>query len=80
MIESLNSYSENLSFDPDKFNKIQSRLFKIQDLENKHNVSSVKQLINIKDDLINSIENTDRVDKMIEDESNEIRNTYFSYK
>ena len=73
MIESLNSYSENLSFDPDKFNKIQSRLFKIQDLENKHNVSSIKQLIDIKDDLINSIENTDRVDKMIEDESNEIK-------
>ena len=74
MVESLNSYSENLSFDPDKFNKIQSRLFKIQDLENKHNVNSVKQLIDIKDDLINSIENTDRVDKMIEDEINEIKN------
>ena len=74
IIESLNSYSENLSFDPDKFNKIQSRLFKIQDLENKHNVNSVKQLIDIRDDLINSIENTDRVDKMIEDESNEIKN------
>ena len=74
IVESLNSYSENLSFDPDKFNKIQSRLFKIQDLENKHNVNSVKQLIDIKDDLINSIENTDRVDKMIEDESNEIKN------
>ena len=74
IIESLNSYSENLSFDPDKFNKIQSRLFKIQDLENKHNVNSVKQLIDIKDDLINSIENTDRVDKMIEDEINEIKN------
>ena len=74
MVESLNSYSENLSFDPDKFNKIQSRLFKIQDLENKHNVNSVKQLIDIRDDLINSIENTDRVDKMIEDEINEIKN------
>ena len=74
IVESLNSYSENLSFDPDKFNKIQSRLFKIQDLENKHNVNSVKQLIDIRDDLINSIENTDRVDKMIEDEINEIKN------
>ncbi len=74
IIESLNSYSENLSFDPDKFNKIQSRLFKIQDLENKHNVNSVKQLIDIRDDLINSIESTDRVDKMIEDEINEIKN------
>ena len=74
IVESLNSYSENLSFDPDKFNKIQSRLFKIQDLENKHNVNSVKQLIDLKDDLINSIENTDRVDKMIEDEINEIKN------
>jgi len=73
IFESLNSYSENLSFDSDKFNKIQSRLFKIQDLEKKHNVNSVKQLIDIKDDLINSIENTDRVDKMIEDESNEIK-------
>lgn len=74
IVESLNSYSENLSFDPDKFNKIQSRLFKIQDLENKHNVNSVKQLIDIRDDLINSIESTDRVDKMIEDEINEIKN------
>jgi len=74
IVESLNSYSENLTFDPDKFNKIQSRLFKIQDLENKHNVNSVKQLIDIRDDLINSIENTDRVDKMIEDEINEIKN------
>ena len=74
IVESLNSYSENLSFDPDKFNKIQSRLFKIKDLENKHNVNSVKQLIDIRDDLINSIENTDRVDKMIEDEINEIKN------
>ena len=73
IIESMCSYSENLSFNPEKFNKIQSRLFKIQDLEKKHDVKSIRQLIDIKDDLESTIKNTDRIDKMIIEDAKEIK-------
>ena len=73
IIESMCSYSETLSFNPEKFNKIQSRLFKIQDLEKKHDVKSIRQLINIKDGLESTIKNTDRIDKMIIEDAKEIK-------
>lgn len=73
IIESMCSYSENLSFNPEKFNKIQSRLFKIQDLEKKHDVKSIRQLIDIKVDLESTIKNTDRIDKMIIEDAKEIK-------
>ncbi len=48
---SINNYINNLSFDQNSFEKIQNRLYKINDLEKKHNVNSISELINKKDQL-----------------------------
>ena len=41
----------DLSFDQENFEKIQSRLYKINDLEKKYGLSSVKELIDKKNEL-----------------------------
>ena len=56
IIEFISSHSEQLSFDSEKFDKIQSRLFKIQELENKHNVNSIIQLIEDKKKINDKVE------------------------
>ena len=48
---SMNYYINNLSFDQNSFEKIQNRLYKINDLEKKHNVTSISELINKKNQL-----------------------------
>ena len=48
---SINYYINNLSFDQNSFEKIQNRLYKINDLEKKHNVNSIPELINKRDQL-----------------------------
>lgn len=48
---SINYYINNLSFDQNSFEKIQNRLYKINDLEKKHNVNSISELINKRDQL-----------------------------
>ena len=48
---SINYYINNLSFDQNSFEKTQNRLYKINDLEKKHNVTSISELINKKDQL-----------------------------
>ncbi|MEC8367333.1 MAG: DNA repair protein RecN, partial [Bacteroidota bacterium] len=74
IIESISSDSEQLTFDSEKFNTIQSRLFKIQELENKHNVSSISQLIEVKNKLNDKVESTDNIDSEIEKLNLEILN------
>ena len=74
IIESISSHSEHLSFDSERFETIQSRLFKIQELENKHNVNSISQLIEIKNKLNDTIESTDNIDSEIDKLNLEILN------
>ena len=74
IIESISSHSEHLSFDSERFETIQSRLFKIQELENKHNVNSISQLIDVKNKLNDTIESTDNIDSEIDKLNLEILN------
>ena len=41
---SISNYMNDLSFDQENFEKIQSRLYKINDLEKKHGLSSIKRV------------------------------------
>ena len=74
IIESISSHSEHLSFDSERFETIQSRLFKIQELENKHNVNSISQLIDVKNKLNDTIESTENIDSEIDKLNLEILN------
>lgn len=74
IIESISSHSEQLSFDSEKFNTIQSRLFKIQELENKHNVNSISQLIEVKNKLNDKVKSTGNIDGEIDKLNLEILN------
>lgn len=74
IIESISSHSEQLTFDSEKFDTIQSRLFKIQELENKHNVNSISQLIEVKNKLNDKVESTDYIDSEIDKLNLEILN------
>ena len=48
LFTSISNYMNDLSFDQENFEKIQSRLYKINDLEKKHGLSSIKELIDKK--------------------------------
>ena len=56
---SVNDYLNNLSFDHIEFENIQSRLYKINELEKKYNVSSISELINKKNEIKKLLDNTD---------------------
>ena len=56
---SINNYVENLSFDQNEFEDTQSRLYKINELEKKHNVTSLSELIDKKNEIKKLLENSD---------------------
>ena len=56
---SINNYINNLSFDQNNFENTQSRLYKINELEKKHNVTSVSDLINKKNELKKLLDNSE---------------------
>ena len=58
--------SSNITYDPGKLDEIQSRLFKIQGLENKHNVSSFNDLIQVENDLKSKLNNFEVFDQEID--------------
>lgn len=66
LFTSISNYMNDLSFDQENFQKIQSRLYKINDLEKKHGLSSVKELIDKKNELKDFIDNSSKFDKKIE--------------
>ena len=66
LFTSISNYMNDLSFDQENFEKIQSRLYKINDLEKKHGLSSVKELIDKKNELKDFIDNSSKFDKKIE--------------
>ena len=66
LFTSISSYMNDLSFDQENFEKIQSRLYKINDLEKKYGLSSVKELIDKKNELKDFIDDSSKFDKKIE--------------
>ena len=53
------NFFENLSFDQNEFEDTQSRLYKINELEKKHNVTSLSELIDKKNEIKKLLENSD---------------------
>ena len=66
LFTSISYYMNDLSFDQENFEKIQSRLYKINDLEKKYGLSSVKELIDKKNELKDFIDDSSKFDKKIE--------------
>ena len=66
LFTSISNYMNDLSFDQENFEKIQSRLYKINDLEKKYGFSSVKELIDKKNELKDFIDDSSKFDKKIE--------------
>ena len=66
LFTSISNYMNDLSFDQENFAKIQSRLYKINDLEKKYGLSSVKELIDKKNELKDFIDDSSKFDKKIE--------------
>lgn len=66
VISEIEILSSTISYDPTKLDEIQSRLFKIQGLENKHNVSSFNDLIQVEDDLKSKLNDSEVFDKEID--------------
>ena len=62
---SISNYMNDLSFDQENFEKIQSRLYKINDLEKKHGLSSIKELIAKKNELKVFIDDSSKFDEKI---------------
>jgi DNA repair protein RecN (Recombination protein N) len=56
---SINNYINNLSFDQNNFENTQSRLYKINELEKKHNVTSISDLITKKNELKKLLDNSE---------------------
>ena len=66
LFTSISNYMNDLSFDQENFEKIQSRLYKINDLEKKYGLSSVKELIDKKNEIKDFIDDSSKFDKKIE--------------
>ncbi len=66
LFTSISNYMNDLSFDQENFEKIQTRLYKINDLEKKYGLSSVKGLIDKKNKLKDFIDDSSKFDKKIE--------------
>ena len=66
LFTSISNYMNDLSFDQENFEKIQSRLYKINDLEKKYGLSSIKELIDKKNELKDFIDDSSKFDKKIE--------------
>lgn len=67
----LNTYNENLNFDNDKLQADNERLDLIYGLEKKHNVLSVKELIDIKKSLSDKMFFVDNVSNIIKEKERE---------
>lgn len=65
LFSSINNFLNNLSFDQDNFEKIQNRLYKINELERKHNLKSVRELIKKKNELKNRLNESVKYDDKI---------------
>ena len=73
LFSSINNFLNNLSFDQDNFEKIQNRLYKINELERKHNLKSVRELIKKKNELKNRLNESVKYDDKIKTLKNNLK-------
>ena len=74
--ETLSQYDNNLNADPQELERIEDRLNKIYSIEHKHKVSTVDELIALRDSLHKRLEAIDNSDYAIEQLKKQVRQTY----
>lgn len=74
--ETLSQYDNNLNADPQELERIEDRLNKIYSIEHKHKVSTVDELIALRDSLHKRLEAIDNSDYAIEQLEKQVRQTY----
>ena len=73
IINSINRKSENLVYDPRRFEYVQNRIFKIKDLFLKHNAKTANDLIQVKQNLSKQFSSSKDLQSEVESLKNEIR-------
>lgn len=63
----VDSQSDNISFDPQRFEQVEERLSLLYSLQKKHQVSSVSELIQLRDQLFERMESIDNSDELIQE-------------
>lgn len=74
--ETLTQYDSNLNADPQELERIEERLNKIYSLEHKHKVSSIDELISLRDNLRKRLETIDNSEYAIEQLEKQVRQAY----
>ncbi len=74
--ETLSQYDNSLNADPQELERIEDRLNKIYSIEHKHKVSTVDELIALRDNLRKRLEAIDNSDYAIEQLEKQVRQTY----
>lgn len=74
--ETLSQYDSNLNADPQELERIEDRLNKIYSLEHKHRVSTVDELIAIRDNLQKRLDTIDNSDYAIEQLEKQAKQAY----
>lgn len=64
--------TENVDFDPRELQKVQRKLQKIYDLQKKHNVQSVAELITIQEDLEKKVSKLENIEEEINTQKKEV--------
>ncbi|MBQ7042810.1 MAG: DNA repair protein RecN [Muribaculaceae bacterium] len=76
IVETLSQYNSNLNADPQELERIEDRLNKIYSLEHKHKVSTVDELIAIRDNLQKRLDAIDNSDYAIEQLEKQAKQAY----
>lgn len=63
--EDVDAQSEQVSFDPQRFEQVEERLSQLYSLQKKHNVSSIAELIELRDQLFDKMQRIDNSDETI---------------
>ncbi len=71
IIATINKKSENLIYDPRRFEYVQNRIFKIRDLLSKHNAKTTIDLIKVKQNLSSKFSNSKDLEKDIQSLKNQ---------
>lgn len=76
--EEISGYFEEIEFDPARRQLLEERLSAIYDLQKKHSVTSVEELIALRNEMVQKLENIDSLDerlKLLEKETEEKQET-----
>ena len=75
LLEEIESENEHLVYDPEALERVEDRLQLLYDLQKKHGVSTVKELIEVRDGYHLQIENVDQAEATIDKMTKEIEET-----